>query len=209
MVKAQETKRLLANTASEPQEPLSPSQSHGSLEEDCPHPLSVNSPGRGTQAPGRHGLFSHPWRGPGCWSHLGPGGEGCCPPHIQQDGGGGRGAGYVPQRASHLRSPGACSDQDGGTEDFWSQNNPAFMPSSTAWSLCDTGPITDAPAHESEAQERTEDKGSSDTRNWRSLDGDTARPGWGDQSQPSLGTEFPCGGIKSPERAGGDARVTQ
>ena len=84
MVKAQETRRLLANTASEPQEPLSPSQSHGSLEEDCPHPLSVNSPGRGTQAPGRHGLFSHPWRGPGCWSHLGPGGEGCCLPHIKQ-----------------------------------------------------------------------------------------------------------------------------
>lgn len=97
MVKAQETKRLLANTASEPQEPLSPSQSHGSLEEDCPHPLSVNSPGRGTQAPGRHGLFSHPWRGPGCWSHLGPGGEGCCPPHIQQDGGGGGAGGMFPK----------------------------------------------------------------------------------------------------------------
>ena len=40
----------------------------------------------------------------------------------------GAGGGHVPQRASHLWSPGACSDQGGSTEDFWSQNNPAFMP---------------------------------------------------------------------------------
>ena len=30
-------------------------------------------------------------------------------------------------------------------------------PSSTAWSLCDTGPITDGPAHAAGAQERTKD----------------------------------------------------
>ena len=55
-------------------------------------------------------------------------------------------------------------------------------------------PITDALAHVSEAQERTEDKG----RNWRSLDGDTAT-GWGDLSQPFLGTGFPFGPKKSQE----------
>lgn len=53
----------------------------------------------------------------------------------------------------------------------------------TAWSPCDTRPITDALAHASEAQERTEDKGSSHEER-RSLDRDTARLGWG--SEPAL-----------------------
>ena len=92
---------------------------------------------------------------------------------------------------------------------FGARTTQLSCPSSTAWSLCDTGPITDVPVHASEAQERTEDKGSSDTRHWRSLDRGTVRPGWGDQSQPFLGTEFPFGGIKSPKRAGGHAQVTQ
>ena len=35
--------------------------------------------------------------------------------------------------------------------------HPSFHTPATAWSLCDTGPITDGPAHAAGAQERTKD----------------------------------------------------
>lgn len=155
MVKAQETRRLPANTATEPQEPLSPSQSCGSLEELCPYPLSVNPLGGGTQAPGQCG-FCSPILGEGPGTGVTQAQEdkaATC--HISSEPRASIrwGGGWFPKGPPISGVPSACSDQDGGTGDFWSQNNR----SSTTRSLCDTGPITDGPAHAAGAQERTKD----------------------------------------------------
>ena len=130
MVKAQETRRLPANSRGatgasgpipEPREPggaLSPPP-------EC-EPTGKGDPGPRTM----WFLFSHPRGGPGYWSHTGPGGQGCWLPHIQRDprlhkmGWGG----CSPKGLPSLEFPVPVPIRMEAHGDFWSQNTPALQP---------------------------------------------------------------------------------
>lgn len=99
MVKAQKQGGFRCSL--EPQEPLSLSQSHRSLEEDCPHPLSVEPTGKGTQAQDNE-VCSPIREGPGAGVTQAQEEKAAAPhtssepPRLHNMGGG------CPQRASHF-----------------------------------------------------------------------------------------------------------